>query len=345
MLGELRPWRALARFCAHLPRRRLSIVLPALVAVGLVPAAAQTPPAPAIPSTVRLLVGFPVGGGVDAAARIYADALHDVLKTTVVVENRPGAGGAIAAQAAIAAPTSQPTLLYAADHQVSILRHIMKNPGFDADRDLVPLGRITVYEMCLGVHSSVPAKTLPEYMAAAKTNTTMANYAVPSSGSSGQFIGHALATHFGVKLNPVPYRGGAPAVADLAAGQIPAAVLPCDTLATFVQSGHVRILGVASDKRSARMPDVPAMGEFGVPIPGTLTFTGVYAPRSMDSALIARLAAATREAFNKPGLAAKIDATGAFAAYANGQELAGIGARASAFWAEQVKSSGFASTD
>lgn len=317
---------------------RLTSLLAGLGAL-LAPLAATAQSATVPP--LRVLVGFAPGGGTDVVSRIYADGLRDVLKTQVIVENKPGAGGAIAAQAAVAAPASQATLLFAIDHQVAILQHIMKNPGFDAEKDLVPLGRVVTYEVCLAVHNSVAARTVTDYAAAAKAEPMLANVAVPAPGSNAQFIAHAIGAHAGVKLTPVPYRGAAPAMNDLAGGQIKAAVMPCDAFIPFVKDGKVRILGIAGDKRSTRLPEVPALSEAGIKVPGTINFLGAYATRSMDPKLVAQLQAATKDIFALPGMVDRLNATGQFANYGSADEMARHGREASAFWATQVKASGY----
>ncbi len=323
--------------------RRLGAIIGMLAFSLAPPVTAQTAaPTQAVPPSIRVMVGFAPGGGTDVVARIYAEGLRDLLKTNVFVENKPGAGGAIAAQSVITAPPSPPTVLFAIDHQTAILQHIMKNPGFDAERDLIPLGRVTTYEMCLAVTASVAAKTLPEFVAAAKSDDKLANVAVPAPGSNAQFIAHVIGSSAGVKLVPVPYRGAAPAMTDLAGGQIKAAVMPCDAYVPFVKSGQVRILAIAGDKRSTRLADVPAMAEHGIKVPGSINFLAAYAPRGTDPRLVASLQQATRELFNNPGITDRLNATGQLASYAAPDELARLGREAAAFWGLQVKASGFA---
>lgn len=323
--------------------RHLGAIAGLLATSLALPVAAQTAaPTPAVPSSIRIMVGFAPGGGTDVVARIYAEGMRDLLKTNVIVENKPGAGGAIAAQSVISAPTNPPTLLFAIDHQTAILQHIMKNPGFDVERDLIPIGRVMTYEMCLAVSATIAAKTLPEFVAAAKSDDKMASVAVPAPGSNAQFIAHVIGSSTGVKLTPVPYRGAAPAMTDLAGGQIKAAVMPCDAFGPFVKSGQVRILAIAGDKRSTRLADVPTMAEHGIKVPGSINFLGAYASRGTDPRLVTALQQATRELFNNAALVERLNATGQFASYASPDDLARLGREASAFWAAQVKASGYA---
>ncbi len=321
-------------------RLRLLGALAALSGAALMPMPAAAQPS-GMPPTLSVVVGFAPGGGTDLVARIWADAMREQLKTNVVVENKPGAGGAIAAQQVVNAPATQPSVLLAIDHQTSILQNVMKNPGFNAERDLLPLGRVVTYEVCLAVNAGVAARTLAEYGAAAKTDPQLANIAVPAPGSNAQFIGHAVLAHYGVKMVAVPYRGAAPALSDLAGGQVKAAVMPCDAFFGFVRNGTVRVLAVVGDKRSTRLPDVPSLQESGITVPGLYNFLGAYAPRGTDARLVAALTAATRDMFGNPATVERLNATGMFAAYAPPEDLARYARDATAFWAEQVKSSGF----
>ncbi|MBN9429660.1 MAG: hypothetical protein J0H09_24465 [Burkholderiales bacterium] len=323
--------------------RRLRIAaavsLAALAAVAGLPssALAQSESGP-----LKIVVGFAPGGGTDVVARIYADGLRQLLNTSVVVEIKPCAGGAIAVQGVVKSPSTTPTILFVIDHQVSILQHVMKTPGFDPEQDLVPIGRVVTYDMCLAVHSSLPARNVKEFIDAVKADPKLGSFAVPAPGSNAQFIGHYIGTHFGVKLEPVTYRGAAPALSDLVGGQIKTAVMPCDAFRNFTKDGTVRIIGIANDKRSERLPGVPTLREYGLAIPGANSFLGAYAPKWLDPKLVATLVNATRDMFKLPGFADRLNDTGQFANYAPPEDLARYAREASVFWAGQVKSSGFA---
>lgn len=328
------------RLSSRLRRGALALSVASATAALVWPtlAAAQNGPLPPL----KVMVGFAAGGGTDLVARIYADALREQLKTTVLVENKPGAGGALAAQAVAAAPASTPTLLVAIDHQVALLQHIMKNPGFDAERDLQPVGRLVTYDMCLAVNAQVPARDVAEYAAAVKADPRNGNVAVPAPGSNAQFIAHVIGTHYGLKLVPVPYRGAAPAMNDLAGGQVRAAVMPCDAFIQFAKSGTVRVVAIAGDKRSPRLPEVAALQEVGIRVPASNNFLGAYAAKTMDPKLVAALAQATREVFKQPSVVERLNATGMSAGHASAEDLARFGREAAVFWGAQVKSSGFA---
>lgn len=309
-------------------RRILACALLGLV-VG--PALAQSEK-----SVVKILVGYPAGAGADALARIYADALHQTLNVSTVVENKPGAGGQIAAVALKTASPDTPTLMLTMDHQVVMIPLITRNPGFDPKTDMVPVARLVSFNTCLAVSSNLPAQTLGAYAEAVKTKPELGNYGIPAPGSQAQFVGYVVGKHYGVPMNPIPYRGAAPAIIDLIGGQVPSVVVPCDALAEHRKSGKVRILGIAADKRSPAMPDVPTFDELGVKMP-TDNFVGVYAPATMKPELLRQVVEATRRMLQSPQVVERLNATGMTASYASPDEMRSIVGKATAFWGEQVR--------
>jgi tripartite-type tricarboxylate transporter receptor subunit TctC len=315
-------------------RRGTAVLLAACLGAGL------AAPASANPGQIKVLVGFPPGAGTDAAARIYADGLREVLGATVVVENRTGAGGQIAAQALKAADPSTNTIMFTVDHQVVILPHITKTAGFDVERDMVPVGRIVTYNVCLAVHPSVPASDVAGYAKAARDKPALGSFGIPAPASNAQFMGFVIGKHFNVNLNPVPYRGAGPALTDLMAGQIPAAIAPCDAMNEYRKAGKIKVIGIASNQRSPAMPDVPTFAEAGVKVPSDY-FLAVYAPSTMKPETVKQIAEATRKMFTLPKIVERLNGTGMQATYAPPEELKQIVHDSSRFWGEQIKQSGF----
>lgn len=289
---------------------------------------------------IRVLVGFPPGAGTDTLARIYAEALAERLNATVVVENKPGAGGLIAAQALKQAAPESNSLMFAVDHQVVMLPVITKSPGFDLKKDLAPVARIVNFYTCLAVPASSPVQSMADYVATARRTPTLGSYGIPASGSQAQFVGFVAGQHFGVALTPVPYRGAAPAIADLVGAQVPSAIVPCDALVEYRKAGKVRVLAMAADKRYPAMPDVPTFAELGVKMPAD-AFLAVYAAASLKPELRAQVIEATRRMFDSPETVQKFAATSMEPAYAGPDELARIVDRGAAFWGEQVRKSNF----
>lgn len=306
----------------------------ALAAAAATGALAQDKP------VVRVLVGFPPGAGTDTLARIYAEALAAQLNVTTVVENKPGAGGLLAAQAMRQATPESNTLMFAVDHQPIMLPLITRNPNFDVKKDLVPVGRIVKFYTCLAVPANSPAQNFQDYLEAVKKKPDLGNYGIPAPGSQAQFVGYVLGQHFKVGMNPVPYRGAAPAITDLVGAQVPSAIVPCDALAEYRKAGKVRVLALAADKRNPAMPDVPTFAELGVKMPAD-AFLGVYAAATMKPEMLRQVTEATRKMFDSPKTVERFAATGMEPAYASPEELRRIVERNTEFWGEQVRKSNF----
>ena len=310
------------------------LIAAALGVTAPLPAQAQDKP------VIRLLVGYPAGSGSDNLARIYADALTRLLNVTVIVDNRPGAGGQIAGQALKAATPDSNTLMFTADHQVVMIPLVIKTPGYDVKKDMVPVGRIVNFYTCLAVPASSPAHNFNEYLDAVRKDASLGNFAIPAPGSQPQFVGYVISQHFKVPMNPVPYKGGAPAITDLIGAQVPAAAVPCDALVEYRKAGKVRVLAVAADKRYSAMPDVQTFAELGLKMPAD-NFIAVYAAANLKPDLLRQITEATRKMFDAPDTVAKFASTYMEPSYASPQELEAFVDNASAFWAEQVRKSNF----
>jgi len=321
---------------AKMTRRLFKAALATVAGLSLAAAAlAQEKP------TIRILVGFPPGAGTDALARIYAEALSQAIGATVVVENKPGAGGLLANQALKQATPDSNSLLFVIDHQVVMLPLITKNPGFDVKKDMLPIARITNVYSCLIVPSGSPVTTLQSYADQVKKSPESGNYGVPAPGSKDQFMGYVVGQHYAVPVNAIPYRGSAPAVLDVVGGQLPAAIVPCDnTVDQHRKTGKLRVVAMGADKRIDTMPDVPTFAEQGVKMPVD-SFLGVYAAANFKPELLKQITETTRKMFDNPKVMEKIAAFKMEAAYASPDEVRQIVERNTAFWGEQVRKSNF----
>lgn len=306
----------------------------AVLGLSLASAWAQEKP------TVRILVGYPPGGGADALARIYAEALNQTLQINAVVENKPGAGGHIANQALKMASAESNTMMLTMDHQVVMVPLITKNLGYDVRKDFTPVARIMSFNTCLATNAASPSTTLQSHVEAIKTKPELGNYGVPAPGSQAQFVGYVVGKHYKVNMTPVPYKGAAPAVADLLGNQIASLVMPCDAFYEHRKSGKVRILGVAADQRLAALPDVPTFDELGVKMP-TDNFVALYASGVFKPELLRQINEATQQIFRTQRHVDRFASTGMTVAYAPGEELRKIVERGSVFWAEQVRATNF----
>ncbi|NUO72355.1 MAG: hypothetical protein HOQ10_06525 [Frateuria sp.] len=312
----------------------------AAVVAGMAGVAPTSPALAQDKPVIKVLVGYPAGAGTDTAARIYAEALAQQLNAVAVVENKPGAGGQIAAQALKAATPESNTIMFAVDHQVVMLPLVVKNPGYDVKKDMVPVGRVTNFYTCLAVPANSAAHDFNGYLDLVRKTPTAGNFGIPASGSQAQFVGYVVGQHFKVSMNPVPYRGAAPAIQDLVGGQVSSAIVPCDGLVEYRKAGRVRVLAMAADKRYSAMPDVPTFGELGVKMPAD-DFLGVYASATLKPELLKQVTEATRKMFDNPKFVERLAATNMEPAYAGPEELRKFVDTATLFWAEQVRKSNF----
>ncbi len=244
---------------------------------------------------VRFVVPFPPGGATDVAARVVADKLSRALGQQFVVENRAGASGAIGTtEVARAAPDGY-TILFAAD-PVTTLHLVLKNVQYDIQRDFVAVTQVTTQPLAIAVHALVPAKTIQELIALAKANPGKFSFGHSGTGSGQHLTGELFKKLAGIDMQHIPYKGGAPAVQDLVAGQIPVAVLGSTPLIPYHKSGRIRILAFTSKDRFPTLPEIPTLHESGFPGFDTGQWLGLLAPRGTSANVVNRLYAETRKA-------------------------------------------------
>jgi len=214
---------------------------------------------------VTLTVGFAPGGGTDTAARIIAQKLSENLGQSVVVDNKAGAGGNVAAQhIAMAAPDGY-TIHLTSVGPMSVAPHLVKDLGYDPKRDIAPITMGVVFPNVMVVHTGVPAKTLDEFVALAKQKPSQINYASAGVGGAGHLAGELFKERAGINMVHVPYKGGGPAMTDLLAGRIDMYIGVPSTVAPHVNAGKLRALATTGAKRSSTMPSVPTVAESGYP--------------------------------------------------------------------------------
>ena len=236
---------------------------------------------------VRLIVGYPAGGSTDLVARIIGAWLTDRLGQSFVIENRPGAGTNIAAQAVVNAPPDGYTLLWMTSANASNVT-LYEGLGFNVLRDIAPVAGIVRLPMVLEVNPSVPAGTIPKLIALAKTSPDKINLASSGIGSVSHLAGELFKAMTGVTMVHVPYRGSPPALADLLGGQVQVMVDAVPASLPHIRSGALRALGVTTAARSDVLPEVPTIGE-SVPGYEASVWIGVGAPRDTPPAIIDRL--------------------------------------------------------
>lgn len=297
------------------------------------PAQAQEP--------MRIVIPVPVGAGADNMARVLAQGLAAELNTPVIVDARPGAGGAIAARFVKSAPADGRTLLLVNSHMMVTLPLTLKEPGFDPVKDFQLLGQFANTALALAVPAGTFA-TLKDWLDAARTQPAVANLGVPAPGSSVDFMGFKLGKDAGVKLVSVPYRGGAPMVTDLLARQIPAGGTIAPDLLPHHKAGKLRVLAVGGTERYRDLPDVPTFKEAGFQGMEQMTMWGGLAVAAGTPApVLERLRAAMRTVMAQPRTAEQLLATGNYVDYADHEALARRQAADLKLWGQLIKDSGF----
>lgn len=248
-------------------------------------------------TALRLVVPYAPGGSSDRAARLVADKLGPRLGQTVVVENRTGAGGRLAAQQLRSAGAQQNVLLLANPAIMVVAPLVFKDNGYDPDQDFQPISQVSEYEFGLAVASAVPVKALTHLLAWLRANPEQANFGVPATGSLPHFFALMTGEKAQVRAQVVGYRGSAPLITDLIGGQVPVAFDTLDTLLPQHEGGKLRILASSGARRSAFAQDVPTYQEAGLDLVAT-GWNAFFAPRSMPREQAARLSAAIRDVMN-----------------------------------------------
>jgi tripartite-type tricarboxylate transporter receptor subunit TctC len=268
-----------------LSRRRFVQTFAAGAALSPLPrlAWAQTYPT----RLVRVVVPYPPGASTDITARLVGQSLSDRLGQPFVVENRPGAGGNIGTDAvAKSAPDGYTLLLVYSSNAINAT--LYEKLSFNFIRDIAPVAAIMRVPNVVVVHPSVSAKTIPAFIELAKANPGKLNMASGGNGSTGHLAGELFKTMAGIDLVHVPYRGGAPALTDLIAGQVQVFFAPMPAAIEYIRTGKLRALGVTTPTRSEVLPDIPPVGDF---VPGyeASTFLGIGAPKNTPPEIIQRL--------------------------------------------------------
>jgi tripartite-type tricarboxylate transporter receptor subunit TctC len=286
------------------PSLRLWFLLPLLLAAALLtsPVHSQNQP------PIRILVGAPPGGSTDTMARALAQELGRQLSRTVVVDNRPGAGGNIAADiVAKAAPDGNTLLMSFTSHAINA--SLYSNLPFDPVKDFTPLTCVATSPSILVAHPSLPVKDVRELIALAKSRPGKLNFAIGSVGSSLHLAGDAFKMQSGTYIVNIPYRGTAPAIHDVLAGQVELMFAAVGNAQAQVRAGKLKALGVTSAKRLAAFPDVPTISEV---LPGyeSSAWFGLFGPGHMDAALSRKFSDAARQAIATPEVRRRLEADG-----------------------------------
>lgn len=282
----------------------------ALAALSLSTAAT---PVLAQDTPIRLLVGFAPGGVTDVVARVLAQGLQAELGRTVVVENRPGAGGQIAAQQLKAARPDGSTLFLTNNHTTAMIPLTTLNPGYDTAKDFAPVGLVGTNPNFFIVNPAVVGENVNDmrsFVQWAKANPSRANIGVPAPASSPEFAVVLMAQQLGVEMKAAPYRGDAPLVQDLLGGQIAAGIAGIASALPHVKAGKFKLLAVDGPKRLQGFPDVPTYGELGIKGLDDVIFLGLLAPAGTPDSVISRLNSAINKVVGSKAFLERTDELG-----------------------------------
>lgn len=268
-------------------------------AAALLAVAAGTVRAQPAAAPLRIVVGYAPGGSTDRVARIVGDKLQAKLGVPVIVENRTGAGGRLAAQQVKAAPAGQDVLMVGNPAVMVVAPLVFKDNGYDAERDFVPVSHVNDYEFGLAVATAVPVRELNHLLAWLRANPGQANFGVPATGSLPHFFALMTGEKAGVKAQVVGYRGSGPLVTDLLGGQVPVAFDTFETLLPQHEGGKLRVLATSGARRSPHAPSVPTFREAGLDLVAT-GWNAFFAPATMPAERVERYAAAIREVMRDP---------------------------------------------
>jgi tripartite-type tricarboxylate transporter receptor subunit TctC len=278
-------------------------------ALGLLAAGAAAPAvrAQTVGRTSRIVIGFPPGGSSDVVARLYAEKLRGRYAPQVIVDPRPGAAGRIAVEAVKAAEADGTVILQTPASMLTVQPHVFpREVRYDALTDFIPVSTVCSFPFGFGVPVAHPARTLDQWVAWAKAQGAEVPWASPAAGSVPHFTGIMLGRKLGLRLTHVPYRGGAPAVQDVIAGRLPLFIGVLSEMLPHHNSG-LRIIAVTSERRFAKLPDVPTLAELGHPERSAEEWFGALVPANTPAATVAGLHAAIRTAAADPELVAALD--------------------------------------
>ena len=289
---------------------------------------------------IKLVVGYPPGGASDRAARMVAERMQQILKRTVVVENRAGAGGRLAAQQLVNTPADQTVMMIGNPAVMSVAPLVYKDLKYDAQKDFVPVASVTEYDFGVAVGAGLPLKEVSHMLAWLRANPDKANAGVPATGSLPHFFALMLAYMSQVNVQVVGYRGSAPLLNDLLGGQIPIAFDTLDSLLPQHEAGKLRILATSAAKRSPLAPNIPTFKEQGLPI-SAVGWNTFFAPATTPKAVVDLLSKTVFQIMSEPDTRAKFASAKMVPVAMNQAQTAAAFKAFNAQWKPVIERSGF----
>ena len=289
---------------------------------------------------IKLVVGYPPGGASDRAARMVGERMQQILKRTVVIENRVGAGGRLAAQQLVNTPADQTVMMIGNPAVMSVAPLVYKDLKYDAQKDFVPVASVTEYDFGVAVGAGLPVKEVSHMLAWLRANPDKANAGVPATGSLPHFFALMLSDMAKVNVQVVGYRGSAPLLNDLLGGQIPIAFDTLDSLLPQHDAGKLRILATSAAKRSPLAPNIPTFNEQGLPI-SAVGWNTFFAPASTPKAVVDLLSKTVFQIMSEPDTRAKFAGAKMVPVAMNQAQTAAAFKAFNAQWKPVIERSGF----
>ncbi|ATA55583.1 ABC transporter substrate-binding protein [Variovorax boronicumulans] len=324
--------------------RSRQIVLGFLQTVLLIGSACVVPPSAAEEGPIRMLVGYAAGGSTDAIARVLAEGMQRELGRSVIVENRAGAGGQVAALALKAAAADGATLYLANSNTVSMIPLTMRKPGFDPVKDFAPVGLVAINPDVFAISTTavdVANAGLREYAQWVKTHPGQGNVGVPAQASAPDFAVGLVGRALGAPLQSVPYRGDSPIALDLVGAQLSGGIGSVGTMLQHAKTGKIRIVAVNGTKRLPLLPEVPTYAELGIEGYEEVIFTAMFAPAGTPRELVQRYNAAIVRIVDSASFVDKLNKLGIVPSASTPAELAQRMAATTRSWSVMVRNAGY----
>ena len=305
----------------------------------LLPAAVHAQSKP----TIRIVVGFPAGGATDAIARVVADRLPGLLGQPVIIENKPGAGGRLAADLVLAAPADGLTFMVAPNatptFQMLVFAHQVR---WDILKDFTAVAGVASYPLGMGVALDTGATNAREFIEWVKKHPGKASFGTPGTGGQNHFLGVQLAKTAGIDLPVTPYKGSPPMVNDLLGGHVPSAISLMDGMMAHHRAGKIRVIGIFTKERSPLMPDIPTFAEQGIDVTSGEGWTGMWARAGTPAAEIERVQKAVQQVLQIPDVKEQLSQRlWVHPHVRDGGELEAVQRAELAHWGPIIKASGF----
>lgn len=313
--------------------QRTTVLLVTTMAMGLAQAQVDKP--------IKILVGFPPGGSADMAARLIGERMAVELKQPVIIENKPGAGGRIAAEALKNANPDGSTLLLTPVVVPVLAPLVFSKLPYNPSTDFAPVAQIASFQFSLSVNAAHPAKTVPELISWMKANPAQANFGSPAPGSLPHFFGVMISTGANIDMVHVPFNGGAPLMNAVAGNQVSTGIDALVDQIEMHRAGKTRILATSGAKRSPLLAEVPTFIESGLKNVEGAGWLGLYATGKTPAAVINALNAAANKGLTQPELRDRFIKVGLEPTGGSAQDLADIMKRDTERWGPVVKASGF----